>query len=296
MVKLIGEKEKPLSTERLWLAGMIAGMIMIISAPILFPGVLIHSWTILVIAILAVSGIFVPCRWVPWLTGSAVACNVAFSLLLSSEVAFMAWGTLLEASAVTFAGLLSYRIGSHLHQLEKALLQTMLIRHGVNLQSQETVQKEMEREIRRARRFERPLSLLCIESKNVSAEVELHDYLKQIVSQLENQIRKGQIAELFASQTKANDILSFHNGKFLILLPETEKQQAEALAQRLNLLCEQNLKLSIQTTAASFPGDELTLSGLISRTADSKLHEKEMRLACDAQEKAVEEFVLQEIG
>jgi len=284
-----------MSSQRFWLAGLIAGMLFMMSLPMMFDVIVIHPWSLLLMAGLVVFGLLISYTLVPWLTVVTVFVYVtSMAILGTTDTSFWALGLLIEISGMIIAGVLVYGVGYHLKQFENAFLQMVMIRRGSNLQTQQTVQEEMEREIRRARRFERPLSLVSIEPINSCSEKQLHHHLKELVSKFEKQLLRGQIANLFTSQTKANDIITYQDGKFLVLLPETDKRQAEAMAQRLNSLCEQTLELSVQTETASFPSEELTLSGLINRTVNSNSSEKEMPFASEAEEIIVEEFVLQE--
>ena len=284
-----------MSSQRFWLAGLIAGMLFMMSLPMMFDVIVIHPWSLLLMAGLVVSGLLISYTLVPWLTVVTVFVYVtSMAILGRTDTSFWALGLLIEISGMIIAGVLVYGVGYQFKQFENAFLQMVMIRRSSNLQTQQTVQEEMEREIRRARRFERPLSLVSIEPINSCSEKQLHHHLKELVSKFEKQLLRGQIANLFTSQTKANDIITYQDGKFLVLLPETDKRQAEAMAQRLNSLCEQTLELSVQTETASFPSEELTLSGLINRTVNSNSSEKEMPFASEAEEIIVEEFVLQE--
>jgi len=295
LLDLKNEKVLTMSSQRFWLAGLIAGMLFMMSLPMMFDVIVIHPWSLLLMAGLVVSGLLISYTLVPWLTVVTVFVYVtSMAILGRTDTSFWALGLLIEISGMIIAGVLVYGVGYQFKQFENAFLQMVMIRRSSNLQTQQTVQEEMEREIRRARRFERPLSLVSIEPINSCSEKQLHHHLKELVSKFEKQLLRGQIANLFTSQTKANDIITYQDGKFLVLLPETDKRQAEAMAQRLNSLCEQTLELSVQTETASFPSEELTLSGLINRTVNSNSSEKEMPFASEAEEIIVEEFVLQE--
>lgn len=285
-------EEQTMFSDRLWLAGLIAGMLMIMSVPMISATIVIHPWAMLLMGLLAVSGLLVPCKYIPWLAGTAV---VAYAVIIAftgtSNGPYWLLETVIEISGILMAGVFVHQISLRLKQFEEAFLQIAIIRRGLNVSSQQAVHEEMEREIRRARRYERPLSLVSFEPI-YSSEEELQLLLKTLTSHLGKQILKGQIADLFASQTKANDILSYHDEKFLIMLPETDKAQAEAMARRLNTLCGDSLNISARTSTASFPCEELTLSGLIKRT--ESLPEKEIPPEYQTAEKAIEDSVLQE--
>lgn len=280
-------------SHRYWLAGLIAVMFLMIGIAMMSASINIHPWALSLMGMLAVFGLLVPYRYTHWFAGTTV---LAYAVLLAvsgpSDSPFWLLETVIEFFGITLAGTLVYQVGYHLKQFEDALLQILMLRRGLNVNSQQAVQEEMEREIRRARRYERPLSLVSIEPEYPTSKIELHRYLEEMTSRLGRQLIKGRIAELFATQTKANDIVSYHNGKFLVLLPETDKSQAEAMASRLSKLCEDSLSLTAQTGTASFPCEELTLSGLVKRTVSPS--EKELQVACELQEKVMEDFVLQE--
>ncbi len=281
------------SSHRKWLAGLIAGVLIMMGISMQYEAISVHPWVFFLIGIQIVSGLLISCKYTPWLTGFAILIYaVSDAFLGRSDGTYWLLQTFIETSGILLAGTLTYQVGHQLKQFEDAFLQNMTIRRGLNINSQQAVYEEMEREIRRARRYERPVSLVSFAPNYSSAKVQLHQYLMEMIAHLGRQILKSQIADLFATQTKANDIISYHNGKYLILLPETDKAQAEAMARRLNTLCENSLEISAHTETASFPSEEITLSGLIKRTAVPS--EKEIQSACETEENTKEDFNLQQ--
>jgi hypothetical protein len=73
------------------------------------------------------------------------------------------------------------------------------------------------------------------------------------------------LRELVEREVSGCKISALRDGDLLVLLPETEAASASALAARLGRSSAGELGLALRVGVASFPGDELTLNGLIER-------------------------------
>ncbi len=257
-----------MSSHRFWIAGMIAWMLLFISIPVMFSTIVIHSWVFLLTGLLAVCGMLIPGRLINWL--AAITCITyasTLSFIGTSNSSFWILETMIEISGILIVWLMVRKVNSSFLQFEEALAQIIMMDQGMNVKSETMVLDQMKREFGRARRYERPLSLVSIEPDYTSSAPDLQQLLEEMIGRLNKQLLKGQLAELFTSQTKENDIISYRDGKFLIMLPETDTAQAKAMANRVLTLCRETLELSVIIGTATFPSEEITLSGLISRTA-----------------------------
>ncbi|VAX41606.1 hypothetical protein MNBD_PLANCTO02-1131 [hydrothermal vent metagenome] len=257
-----------MSSHRFWIAGIIAWMFLFMSIPVMFSAIVIHAWVFPLIGLFAFCGLLLPGKHLIWLASfTCLAYALAVSYLGTSNSSFWLIETAIEISGILIGGALLRKANDSFQQYEEKFALILMMEQGLSIKSEEMVFDQMKRELSRARRYERHLSLVSIEPIiETSPKANSQHLIEEMLGRLHKQLIKGQLAELFTSQTKANDIISYREGQFLIMLPETDKAQAKAMAQRVLTLCDESLKISVQTETASFPCEEFTLSGLIKRT------------------------------
>lgn len=125
------------------------------------------------------------------------------------------------------------------------------------------------REVRRARRFERPLAMLAIRAMTDAASP------SPAVSEMQQQAKQRQLharlAALLIQQTKDSDLVAYDDERFALILPETRETSALRVAQRIREVVRQQLTLSVSVGIATYPDQERTLDGLLSRAKPQPL-------------------------
>lgn len=132
-------------------------------------------------------------------------------------------------------------------------------------------ERQLQREIKRADRHRRPLSLMMIAIDDFQHYNHLHGVPKG------NEVIK-QMAALILDDTRETDLIARYGGEaFLALLPETEKQISVSMAERLRKAIQASVfpheseqpegDLTVRIAIASYPWDAERGEGLI-RLAD----------------------------
>ena len=171
---------------------------------------------------------------------------------------------LTEAGILVFTAILSLEFARSSQDLENISAELTRLSLPHRYPDLKTAESEMERELRRARRYERPLSLVTIQPP------EFHQIVSPIIVEsvrehLTRQYALGRIAEILHNETKMTDIVSFADGRFVLLLPETKREEAIRLSNRLTQRVREVLSAELTTGMASFPSEEITLFGLMER-------------------------------
>ena len=73
------------------------------------------------------------------------------------------------------------------------------------------------------------------------------------------------IAELLSKEMKASDIITRRNGHFVTVLPETSRQGAARLIEKLTRSARENLGLKLTVGLSVFPEEEITFVKLLER-------------------------------
>lgn len=185
--------------------------------------------------------------------------------------------TAAELGAIAVTSLLTIQLGRIGDEFIASLGQLVTMQRGRSVPSYQDIEPSMRREMRRARRFRRPLSIVRIHLEEISCQASLDGLIRQLEKELISDYVGGRIAELLQTETKSSDILADAKGQFVLLLPETDSDDANKLAERLRCRCQETLGMAVGVGAAGFPDDELTLSGLLDHALDGQCREHPRR-------------------
>jgi hypothetical protein len=131
-------------------------------------------------------------------------------------------------------------------------------------------QGEMFREVRRARRHERPLSLLAVSARGAQPPPALAQLLEQARRESLDRFVDLKVGALLDEQTAGSAVIADRDGHFLVLLPEAERQEAERVVERLAQAAADRHGIALRFGIASFPHQEITFDKLL-ETAETEL-------------------------
>ncbi len=220
------------------------------------------------VAMLVIRGLReLPLRW------TAPACLLVFVVTkcaLGYSVSLQTLPlTLIEAIAISGTLFLANRIGRHTDAFTATtaeLMQTMQVRSVPELSDLEPA---MQREMRRARRYERPLTVVTVRPQDPQSGPALEALVAQLEADLVNRYAQGRLAELLLGETKSNDLVAWDGSRFVVMLPETTREQAGQMLARVSRRIESMSDFRVETGMADFPSDEITWSGLLETAANS---------------------------
>lgn len=118
-------------------------------------------------------------------------------------------------------------------------------------------------EITRSRRYRRPLSLLIIR-----AVPENNDIYRQLFKSFQRDLiihfSSARMGQLIGEQIRQTDILMRDRlGRFIVLCPETNKENVSKLGERIHGMLEAEMDLQISWGCSSFPDEALTFDDLV---------------------------------
>lgn len=171
--------------------------------------------------------------------------------------------TLVEALAIGGTLFLARRIGHHADAFTETTSELLQTVRGRGVPELADVEPAMQREIRRARRYERPLTVVTVRPHDPSLGAALHALVAQLEEDLVGRYAQGRLAELLLNETKSNDLVAWNGSNFVLMLPETTREQATQMIQRVSRRINSQLGFRVESGMADFPTDEITWSGLI---------------------------------
>jgi hypothetical protein len=216
----------------------------------------------------------------PFLTGVCLVTLLAVLKLAFGEPLLGAQlpVTVTEACAVVITLGLARQVAVRLDRVEHAAADALMMELDSRLAAFDVGQEDIYREIRRARQFERPLSLVAIAPTQESVQQSFHRFAEEVQRRAIEKYIYGRVADLLSRKTTSCDLIARRNNHFIVLLPETDQDRAEQVIERLARSVEEELGLKIRSGMATFPDEEITFTGLLER-AEAGLHREEFELA-----------------
>jgi lipopolysaccharide/colanic/teichoic acid biosynthesis glycosyltransferase/GGDEF domain-containing protein len=123
-------------------------------------------------------------------------------------------------------------------------------------------------ELFRARRYDRPVSVLYIKTPSLKQLERLYEnYLPYQVS-LQHRYLRSRIAQLTETLLYATDPIAWYGDDIVVCLPETDKKQAYELAGRIAKVLHFSLSLDVPIGVALFPVEGLIFADLVEKAFD----------------------------
>jgi hypothetical protein len=182
-----------------------------------------------------------------------------------------AGGALLEFAGAAVTLLLASRLARRLALAEDALREFAVGPLRDVAEPFSRSQGEMFREVRRARRHERPLSLLAVSASGPQPPPALAQLLDQARREGLERYLAAKVAALLDEETAGSTVIAERGDHFLLLLPETGPDEAEQVARRLERAALDRHRIALRVGIASFPHPEVTFDKLL-ESAESGLH------------------------
>ena len=123
-------------------------------------------------------------------------------------------------------------------------------------------------ELTRSRRYHRPLSLVVIESES-DDEKTTREMLKSIQHDLLNRFTSARVGQIIDDRIRQTDlVLRDRRGRFIVLCPETDLENASLLARRITQAVSERTSLHVLWGVAAFPEEALTFDDLLQKARE----------------------------
>jgi GGDEF domain-containing protein len=177
--------------------------------------------------------------------------------------------TLIQTSTIILSGLIARQISRAMGEFEETIAKISYGHIGVPPKPFADEQGIMYRELKRARRYQRPLSVLAL-------KVDQHE-LKMVVPQLVRKVQQGMITEFtMANIARVLDrelhdfnVIALRDDYFIIVLPELPIEETTTLSQRLGKAVHEEIGVKLHIGAASFPIHAETFESLIEQAIEA---------------------------
>lgn len=171
--------------------------------------------------------------------------------------------TIIQVNAIILTGLLVRQITYDLDEFESVIANITFGHVGSRPQPFAEEQSAMYREIKRARRYERPLAVMALKVDDEAIEAALPQIVKDVQNAMMKEYTLAGIARTLNDNLQGFDIIATWKNHFLVVLPETPAQAVPHIALRLKNAVKSKLGVQLQIGAASLHNQAMTFERLI---------------------------------
>jgi hypothetical protein len=172
--------------------------------------------------------------------------------------------TVTEACALTLTTVLAHRVARSMREYEDAALQLGLL-EAPAAASFDAAQSELYREVRRARRQCRPLALAAVKLAPQHVPAAIPRVIENVQKSCAQELVTRRLADVLVRSVEDEGWVIQRGDHFLVLLPESNPEQALEIIQRAEQAAAAELGVELRRGLAAFPEEEITFTGLVER-------------------------------
>ncbi len=190
-----------------------------------------------------------------------------------SNVEFTVPGLIVECSILSATIWFGQRVSSNLENLQMVVDEIIYDNKSGRIQSMNEGEDAVNKELFRARKYERPVAILYIKMPSVGR---LHNQYPNALNYqlgLEHRYIQTRIARIAESLLYQVDLMVWYGNDLVICLPETDHNQATKLIKQISQTVYRALNVEFQAGIATFPEDGLIYNDLVTTAeANRKIH------------------------
>jgi GGDEF domain-containing protein len=123
-------------------------------------------------------------------------------------------------------------------------------------------QGTMYNEVKRARRYERPVSIVALKFDEHNIKQAIPKIIEEVHQKMIQRYVISGIARTLEDNTQDFDTIALRDDCFLIVLPEIDSQNVTSIAQNLQQIIKEQMNISIKVGMASYPENAITFDRL----------------------------------
>jgi hypothetical protein len=186
--------------------------------------------------------------------------------------------TLIQINAIILTGLLIRQVIYGLNDFENVIADITFNRIGKRPTPFAKEQSSLYREVRRAARYGRPLSVIALKVEEENLQVALPKMVKEVQQAMMKEYTLAGIARILDENLLSFDIIALRDDHFVVALPETVPESTIRIAQRLQKAVEEKMGMPLYVGTASFPDEAMTFEALVERAIENASQQSPQQL------------------
>ena len=186
----------------------------------------------------------------------------------SNEISIIVLEFILLEAGVWFAHQLALQI-SHAESIMDALALNAFPNRARDIDSEN---QRIKIELTRSRRYNRPLSVVVIETESED-EKTTREMLRSVQQDLLSRFTSARVGQIIDDRVRQTDlVLRDLRGRFIVLCPETDLPSVTLLAKRISQAIQERTSMGVLWGVAAFPEEALTFDDLLHKARERLVH------------------------
>lgn len=171
--------------------------------------------------------------------------------------------TVTQVSAIILTGLLARQIYYRLREFEDVVANVTFNYIGKLPKPFSEGQGMIYTEVKRARRYHRPLALIALKVNEADFQIVLPEMVKEVQQAMMREYIMAGIARILGENMHDFDTIAVRDNNFILVLPEISAEETAHIAQKLEDAVKEKMKVKLQVGTASFPNEAMTFESLV---------------------------------
>jgi GGDEF domain-containing protein len=258
---------------RLWITLLIVWLIFFFNIERISSPINIRSYTYLFVALVVAFTLIVPrLQKIPFLI--LLLTPIPIFLLLKVSMEKGDWHnnllagyalplTVTQVSAIILSGLLARQISLKLREFEGVIASITFGHIGKLPRPFSEGQEPMYREVKRARRYNRPIAIIALKVNEEDIQVALPQMVKEVQQAMIREYVLAGIARILNESVHDFDTIALRDNNFILVLPEISFEEANRIAHQAVENVKERMKVRLQVGASAFPDEAMTFESLV---------------------------------
>ncbi|RLC76072.1 MAG: hypothetical protein DRJ03_20610 [Chloroflexi bacterium] len=217
--------------------------------------------------------------------GAFLTASTLVFLLLKTWFKSHVWGsslplTVTEICIIAVAIILARWVSNGIGEFERAITHITIGHNNGLPESFSDDQAKMYQELKRARRYQRPLTMMAIGIEEDSIQVALERMVREAQQVMMKRYVMSDIAKTLCDELEDYNIIAQNNNHFLVLLPEVAAGQLPDLSNQLRETLFEQTRVAPQIGTASFPDDAVTFDDLVEKATEAMKRQRNRTSYC----------------
>lgn len=171
--------------------------------------------------------------------------------------------TVTQVAAIILTGLLARQVLRAMQEFEGVIANITFGHIGKLPQLFSEGQGAMYREVKRSRRYHRPLAVIALKVDESDIQVAIPKMVQEVQQTMMRQYVMAGISRILDDNMHDFDTIALRDNHFILVLPEIAPDEAARVANQLRDAIKDRMKLTLQVGTAVFPDEAMTFESLV---------------------------------
>lgn len=177
--------------------------------------------------------------------------------------------TILQVCAIILTGFLARQVSKSVREFEDVIANITFNYIGIRPKPFLEVQDVLYQELKRARYYQRPLSIVALQVDNETIQTNLSQMVQQVQKGMMKEYMMARIARILDDELQGFNTLALRDDCFIVAMPEIDAAEIAGTMQNLEKTLKEKANIAVNIGMASFPDEAVTFETLVEQAVEN---------------------------